>query len=152
MGRGASINKQKNKPVAQIVYTPEQFIPFLRELVEASRQTMRQISLGAGLDHAAVQRYLNGSKPSRDACISLAEYFEVPPNEMLTKAGYPALAYFDPSLDNPEALAPEVQEVAQELMKIKEAAIRRRVCGAVLQLVKEMFTQISETGATQTDS
>lgn len=149
MGRGASINKQKNRPVAQIVYTPEQFIPFLRELVETSKQTMRQISLGAGLDHAAVQRYLNGSKPSRDACISLAEYFEVPPNEMLAKAGYPALAYFDPSLADPEALAPEVRALTQVLMQIEDSIARRRICEAMVQLAQELLSKNGgETGAT----
>lgn len=148
MARGKLLGRLPDTGVEQIEYTPEKFIPFLKELVAASKQSFRQISLSAGLDHGAVRRYINGTKPSRDACIALVQYFDIHPNEMLEKAGYPARGFFDLSLADPAEFAPEVKEVAQELMKIDEAAIRRRVCNAVLQLVREMFTHIDTTGAT----
>ncbi len=54
MGRGATPGKLPDRKVRHYPYTPEVFIPFLEELVESSKQTYRQISLGAGLDHGAV--------------------------------------------------------------------------------------------------
>lgn len=147
MARGKLIGRLPDTGVEQIEYTPEKFVPFLKGLVAASKQSLRQISLGSGLDPGATRRYIHGAKPSRDACIALAQFFNVHPNEMLEKAGYPTRGFFDLSLADPAEFAPEVKEVAQELMKIEEMAIRRRVCNAVLQLVREMFTQISETGA-----
>jgi hypothetical protein len=50
MGKGKTAGKLPNRPVKQYKYTPEAFIPLLKELVEASKQSYRQISLGAGLD------------------------------------------------------------------------------------------------------
>lgn len=149
MARGKLLGRLPDTGVEQIEYTPEKFVPFLKELVAASKQSFRQISLGSGLDPGAVRRYINGgAKPSRDACVALAQYFNIHPNEMLEKAGYPARAFFDLSLADPSEFAPEVKEVAQELMKIEDVTIRRRVCSAVLQLVREMFTHIDTTGAT----
>jgi hypothetical protein len=123
-------------------YDPDEFIPFLEKLLEERNETCRQASLAAGLDHGAAQRYVKaGSRPSQDACIALAHHFGIHPNLMLEKAGYPPLAYFDLSLADPSEFAPEVKEVALELMKIENAEVRRRVCAAVLRLVREMFTQ-----------
>jgi len=128
-------------------YKPEEFIPFLEQLVTERNETYRQASLRSGLDHGAVRRYLKaGSRPSRDACISLAYHFGVHPNVMLQKAGYPPLAYFDLSLADPAEFAPAVKEVARELMKIEDTALRERVCEAVLRLVREMFTASAEGG------
>ena len=142
MGKGKTAGKLPNRPVKQYKYTPEAFIPVLKELVEASKQSYRQISLGAGLDHGAVQRYLKrGAKPSRDACIALAEYFDLHPNILLEKAGYSPRAYFDPGLLDPEDFPLEVKKVAQELMKIEDPATRHRICSAVMRLLQEMFTQ-----------
>ncbi len=143
MGRGETPGKLPNRLVKQYQYKPETFMPYLKELVESSKQTLRQISLAAGLDHAAMQRYIKrGSKPSQDACIALADYFGIHPNVVLEKAGYAPRASFDLSLADPNEFPPEVKEIALELMEIEDTDMRRRVCGAVLQLVKEMFTQI----------
>ncbi len=120
----------------------EIFVPFLQELVDNEDRSMRQISLGCGMDHGAVRRYLKvGSRPGKDACIALAHYFDLHPNEFLEKAGYTPLAYFDLSLVDPDEFPPDVKEVAQELMKIEDGAVRQRVSDAVLKLVKEMFTR-----------
>ena len=139
--KGKTAGKLPGTGVKKYAYTPEEFVPFVKRLVEESQQSMRQVSLGAGLDHAALYRYLNqGQRPNQDACIALAHYFKVHPNEMLQKAGYPPRAYFDLSLADPDEFSPEVKAVAQELMKIEDDAQRRRVAQTVLQLVEEMFT------------
>jgi transcriptional regulator with XRE-family HTH domain len=139
--KAKTAGKLPDTGVKKYEYTAEEFVPFVRQLVEESKQSMRQVSLGAGLDHSALYRYLNqGMRPNQDACIALAHYFEVHPNEMLQKAGYPPRAYFDLSLADPDEFSPEVKAVAQELMKIEDDAQRRRVAQTVLQLVQEMFT------------
>ncbi len=148
MARGEMLGKLPPKLVEHYEYTPEVFVPFLRSLVEASNQSFRQVSFGAGLDHGAVRRYLKaGTKPSQDACIALAGYFNVHPNEMLLKAGYPPRAYFDLSLADPDEFPPDVKQVAQELMKIEGDELRRRVSESVLQLLQQMFTQIESDQA-----
>ncbi len=80
-------------------HTADEFVPFVKQLVEQSKQSTRP---GWPLDHSALYRYLNqGMRPNQDACIALAYYFQVHPNEMLQKAGYPPRAYFDLSLADP---------------------------------------------------
>ena len=119
----------------------EVFIPFLQALVDKEDRSMRQISLSCGMDHGAVRRYLkHGSRPGKDSCIAMAHYFGLHPNEFLEKAGYKPLDYFDLSLADPNEFSPDVKEVAQELMKIEDASVRKRVSEAVLRLVREMFT------------
>ena len=141
MARGKVGGKLPNKRVTQHPYDPEVFIPFLRDLIDKNGQSFRQTSLGSGLDHGAVRRYLNGgTKPARDACISLAYHFDIHPNLMLEKAGYPPLDYFDLSLADPSEMAPEVKEVARELMRLENPHLRRRVCQSMLQLIQQMFT------------
>jgi hypothetical protein len=148
MSKGKTAGKLPNQRVTHYHYPAEEFVSFLESLVDESKQSFRQVSLGAGLDHAAVQRYLRrGTKPSQDACIALAHYFDIHPNVMLQKAGYPPRAYFDLSLADPDEFSPEVKEVAQALMRIENAAIRRRVSEAVLRLVQEMFTEPESTEA-----
>lgn len=147
MARGKILGRVQDTGVEQFEYIPETFIPFLKELITARNLSLRQVSLGAGLDHGAVRRYVNGgTKPSRDACISLAHYFDIHPNVMLEKAGYPSLAYFDLSLADPEEFSPEVKEVAAELMKIEDITARRRVCSAFLQLMRELLATAGPAG------
>jgi transcriptional regulator with XRE-family HTH domain len=127
-------------------YRPEIFVAFLEQLLAQHHCSYRQASLGAGLDPGAVRRLLKtGARPSVDSCLALAHYFNVPPNTMLAKAGYPPRAYYDLSLADPNDFAPEVKAVAVELMRIADPEARHRVCEAVLRLVREMFTR--EAGA-----
>jgi DNA-binding phage protein len=139
--KGKTAGKLPNTGVKKYEYTMEEFVPYMKELVARSKQSMRQVALGAGLDHSALYRYLNqGQRPNQDACVALAHYFGVHPNEVLQKAGYPARAYFDLSLADPDEFSPEVKAVGQELMKIEDEAQRRRVAETVMNLVQEMFT------------
>ena len=127
-------------------YDPDQFVPFLQGLLEENNETAREASLASGLDHGAAQRYLRyKGRPSQDSCIALANHFGINPNVMLSKAGYPPQPYFDLSLTDPNEFAPEVKEVALELMKIEDTQVRRRVCDAVLRLIREMFTAVEDT-------
>jgi transcriptional regulator with XRE-family HTH domain len=139
--KGATAGKVPDTGVKKYPYTPEKFVPFVKKLVAESKQSLRQVGLGAGLDHSALYRYLNQEqRPNQDACIALAHYFGVHPNTMLEQAGYPPRAYFDLSLADPDEFSPAVKAVAQELMKIGDETQRQRVAQTVLQLIREMFT------------
>ncbi len=88
--KGKTAGKLPDTGVKKYEYTAEEFVPFVKQLVEESKQSMRQVSLGAGLDHSALYRYLNqGQRPNQDACIALAHHLQVHPNEMLQTPGYP---------------------------------------------------------------
>jgi transcriptional regulator with XRE-family HTH domain len=127
-------------------YEPDRFVPFLESLLEEANESAREASLESGLDHGAVQRYLRKKgRPSQDTCIAMANHFGINPNVMLSKAGYPPQPYFDLSLTDPNEFAPEVKEVAMELMKIENPQVRRRVCDAVLSLTREMFTAAQDS-------
>ena len=120
-------------------YDREQFVPFLRRLLEERNETYREAAIKAGLDRSSVWRFLNkGTRPHRDACILLAQHFEVNPNEMLAAAGYEPIALFDLSLVDPDEFSPEVKALARVLTEIPDPEKRRRVCtllGALVDLV-----------------
>jgi hypothetical protein len=110
----------------------------LRELLDATHQSARQASLGAGLDHGAIVRFLNGEyRPARDACIQMAVYFDLNPNEFFELAGYPPMEIFNLSLIDPHDFPPEVKRVAKALNEINDPAARMRVCKAILVLLKD---------------
>lgn len=110
----------------------------LRQLLDATHQSARQASLGAGLDHGAVVRFLNGEfRPARDACIQMAVYFDLNPNEFFELAGYPPMEIFDLSLIDPGEFPPEVKRVAKTLTEIKDPAARARVSKAIMILLKD---------------
>jgi hypothetical protein len=109
---------------------------YLDQLRQEHNESYREASLAAGLDHGAMLRYVRyHTRPTRESCIALADHFGVNPNEILTRAGYDPLHFFDRSLVDPEALAPEVEEVALYLNRLSPLARRREVCQAVRALV-----------------
>jgi transcriptional regulator with XRE-family HTH domain len=117
---------------------------YLEELRQARNESYREASLAAGLDHGALLRYTKKrSRPTRESCITLADHFGVNPNEILTRAGYDPLQIFDRSLVDPDALAPEVEELAAFLNNLSPPARRREVCNAV----RELVTAISQGAA-----
>ena len=127
-------------------YDPDKFVPFLRRLMEERNESYRETSLNAGLDRSAMWRFLNRkNRPHRDACILLAQHFEVNPNEMLQMAGYDPLPLFDLSLTDASEYPPEVKAVAQALTEITDLALRRRAC----ELVREVIDLIAGTGSTE---
>jgi hypothetical protein len=75
-------------------------------------------------------------RPAEYRFLAVADHFGVNPNEILTRAGYDPLHFFDHSLADPQALAPEVEEVAVYLNRLSPLARRREVCQAVRALVE----------------
>jgi transcriptional regulator with XRE-family HTH domain len=51
-------------------------------------ETPRSASRAAGLDHAAISRYLAGTRPSIQSCQKLAAHFEAPASYVLYLAGH----------------------------------------------------------------
>jgi hypothetical protein len=94
---------------------------------QAHNESFREASLAAGLDHGAMLRYVkHHTRPTRESC----------PNEILTRAGYDPLHFFDRSLVDPAELAPEVADLALYLNRLSPLARRREVCQAVRALVE----------------
>jgi len=58
-----------------------------REL-ERRRESAREASLAAGLNHAAITRYLMGQRPTEPSVGKLAAYFEVPEDYLRELTGY----------------------------------------------------------------
>ena len=103
----------------------------------AGNDTRVQDAPGAGLDHGAVLRFLKGEfRPARDACIELAVYFDMNPNELLQLAGYEPMPIFDLSLIDPDEFPAEVKRVAKALSTISDMSIRRQMCKAILLLLE----------------
>lgn len=117
-------------------YLPERFQELLRELLKQSGETYKQASLAAGLDQAAVSRFMRGTRPSRSACIALADHFGVNPNELLQAAGYEPLRFFDPSASASDWQTPEAAEIAELIEAIPDPVIRKRVARAVKVLLR----------------
>jgi transcriptional regulator with XRE-family HTH domain len=109
---------------------------YLDELRLDHNESFREAALRSGLDHGALLRYVRKhQRPTRESCIAMADHFGVNPNEILTRAGYDPLHFFDRSLVDPQALAPEVEEIAIYLNRLSPLARRREVCQAVRALV-----------------
>ena len=110
---------------------------YLDRLRQEHNESFREAALRSGLDHGAFLRYVKHcQRPTRESCIAVADHFGVNPNEILTRAGYDPLHFFDRSLADPKALAPEVEEVAVYLNRLSPLARRREVCQAVRALVE----------------
>ena len=110
---------------------------YLDRLRRESNESYREAALRSGLDHGAFLRYVKKqNRPTRESCIALADHFAVNPNEILVRAGYDPLHFFDRSPMDPRALAPEVEEVAFYLNRLCPLARRREVCQAVRALVE----------------
>ena len=109
---------------------------YLDGLRQDHNESFREAALRSGLDHGALLRYVKKhQRPTRESCIAMADHFGVNPNEILTRAGYDPLHLFDRSLIDPQALAPEVEEIAIYLNRLSPLARRREVCQAVRALV-----------------
>ena len=118
-------------------YDREAFAEYLEQLREERNESYRVASLRAGLDHGSMLRYIKKhQRPTRESCIALADHFGVNPNELLIRAGYEPMHFFDRSLVDPAAYPPEVEDVASYLARMKPASWRRAVCRAVRELLE----------------
>lgn len=129
--------------MTQQPYDPEPLRQLLLELLRRTGESYRRASLAAGLPSNAISKYMKGIRPSRHACVALADHFGVNPNEFLQAAGYEPLHFFDRSLVQPGELSPEVQELAAQLQEIKDPVTRRRVIEAMATLLKP-YLQVAE--------
>lgn len=112
-------------------YAPERFQSLLRELLQKTAESYRQASKAAGLDSSAISRYLSSTRPSRDACVALADHFGINPNEMLEAAGYKPLAFFEEGPLEPGQASREVKELITKIQQINDPRIRRRLIDAI---------------------
>lgn len=117
-------------------YDRSSLAEYLDGLRQDHNESFREAALRSGLDHGALLRYVKKhQRPTRESCIAMADHFGINPNEILTRAGYDPLHFFDRSLVDPQALAPEVEEIAIYLNRLSPLARRREVCQAVRALV-----------------
>ncbi len=120
-------------------YNPEPLIARVKELMEKLEATPRKVSLGAGLDPQALMRIFRGKRPQMVACILLADYFGVNPNEFLELAGWPTLDVFDIRTASAENLPPEAVDVALDIAKIPDPGTRKKVAQAIRTLLAQYF-------------
>lgn len=118
-------------------YDPEPFVTRLRELLEKTHHTSRAAALGATLDHQAINRILAGRRPNMIACILLADYFGVNPNELLELAAWPKLEVFDIRAQSAAHLPVEAVEVAMDVAKIPNPGTRKQVAEAIRTLLSQ---------------
>ena len=110
---------------------------WLDEKLNERNESRREASLGAGLDHAAISRYINGTQPSVASCQKLAEYFGVPEKQVLEVAGY-----FPP--ENHEEFVREITYLAGQV----PVATRRSVLDLLRAAVEREQRKHSETEGT----
>ena len=139
MTRQASSSPRKpDSRLRRAGYDHHAFAVRLHALLERSHQSPRQASMAAGLDHGAITRFLSGKyRPARDACILLAVYFDLNPNEFFELVGYAPMEIFTLRLIDPNDFSPEVKRVARALDEIKGTGARARVCKAIMILLKD---------------
>lgn len=124
------------KTARRVAYNPQPFIDRINELAVKRNASMRSMALGAGLDHQAVRRIMEGQRPFITVCILLADYLEVNPNEFLQLAGWPTLKAFDIRTASAAHLPPEAVDLALEIAKIPDPGRRRQVAEAVRVFLK----------------
>ena len=120
-------------------YESEPFTARLRELLEKTHHTSRAAALGATLDHQAINRILAGQRPNMIACILLADYFGLNPNEFLELAAWPTLEVFDIRAESAANLPIEAVEVAMDVAKIPIPGDRKKVAEAIRTLLSQYF-------------
>jgi transcriptional regulator with XRE-family HTH domain len=139
MGVHSKMATEKRKTPARKKYNPRPFVKRLEQLLEERNETWREASLGAGLDHQTIRRYMNGHRPDRQSLLVLADHFEINPNEFLQLAGYPTMKIFEVKTASAEALPPEAVDVAMDIARIADPGTRKSVVQAIRTLLKKYF-------------
>jgi len=130
---------EKRKTPIRKKYNPKPFVKRLEQLLEEHNETWREASLGSGLDHQTIRRYMNGHRPDRQSLLVLADHFEVNPNEFLQLAGYPTMKIFEVKTASAETLPPEAVDVAMDIARIADPGTRKTVVQAIRTLLKKYF-------------
>lgn len=114
----------------------------VKELLAERNESLRSAGINSGLDHQFVRRIVNGERPNMVACIMLADYFDVNPNEFLQLAQWPTLKVFDIAHnDRKKQVPPEAVDLALELAEFPNEESRRKVVGAFRTILKEIKKQ-----------
>jgi hypothetical protein len=117
-------------------YDPTHLVATLEGLLAEHNESSREASLRAGLDHGSMRRYLrDGKRPSMNALLLLADHFGLNPNELLVLAGYPALGLFERVPADLDGLSPDVRLLVEDLERIADPVLRRRLVEAIRLLV-----------------
>lgn len=115
----------------------------IKELLDERHESLRAAGIHSGLDHQFVRRIVNkGERPNMVACIMLADYFGVNPNEFLQLAQWPTLKIFDLAHSNKQKqVPPEAVDLALDLAEFPNAESRRKLVGAFRTILKEIKKQ-----------
>ncbi len=122
-------------------YDADQFMSLLENLLQDTDESYRQASEESGLDSAAISRYLSGTRPSRGACISLADHFRINPNDMLQAAGYETLHFFERRKIEMGQVRPRTAQILEKLEQITDPEVRERLY-EVIDVVLDSHLQI----------
>jgi transcriptional regulator with XRE-family HTH domain len=127
-------------------YDAKRLAAVFKRLLEEHNESYREASLRAGLDHAAVGRYIREEqRPSRGSILVLADHFGVNPNDLLELAGYKPLAIFEREPADLEDLSPSVRALLDDLESIADPVLRRRLAEAVRLLIAGYLDDTSPT-------
>ena len=128
------------------VYDPEPLVRLLEQLRAERNESYREASLNAGLDQETMRRYcVRRQRPQMQALIILADHYGVNPNDLLRAAGYRPLALFERAQVNPESIPSDVKELVDDLSRIADPVLRRRVIEAVRVLAGGYLGQTSSS-------
>lgn len=117
-------------------YDHSRLIETLEALLAERNESMREASLGAGMDHGAILRYVRyGRRPTRDSVLQLADHFEVNPNDLLMLAGYRPMKMFERKKLEPGTVSPDVLALVEDLEQIGDPVLRRRLAEAMRLLI-----------------
>lgn len=114
---------------------------FLVKVCEERDESFRQASLGAGLDHAAVSRFVGGTRPRFESCLKLARYFRIDKAVLLRLAGYDVEV---PAELNPEHGSVDLAFLTYELDHLPEDA--RVLAKALIQTLRQVWHDRQEEG------
>jgi len=99
------------------IYDSTPLRQYLQRLLEETGESYRRASLKAGLHQGSVSNYMGGVRPSRDACLALADHFGVDPNDMLQVAGYEPMQIFGRMLPELDEMGIGIRELAARFGK-----------------------------------
>jgi len=119
---------------------------FLVTVCEERDESFRQASLGAGLDHAAISRFVGGTRPRFESCLKLARYFRIDQRVLLRLAGYDVDV---PTGLNPERGSVDLAFLTYELGHLPEDA--RILAKALIQTLRQAWREEEQgdDGATE---
>lgn len=105
----------------------ETFPQFLERMLKERGLSGRQAGMQAGLDHAAISRFMNGTQPTVENCIKLADFFGVPRGVVLDLAGHDDMAdqlEYESEDDLKTAIIREIEHLMSRLPESDQREIR----------------------------